>query len=886
MYNEDMNPVRGTFMRALAITLHMAVMLTLVVSSVPQNFIQPAPRAAATLSLVAPDACPAAGCAAGQRLSYRLDFELDQYTVDESATDPNIKICAYAPSGWTDPALTNLDITSQVTGQPYTPAVDCSQDTMPPAGYALIAANEADFNGYYFFESLGLSLRISSGATVSGNILLRVFERGASGWTRSQQVFTPLTSVAPVASPAYVAATAAACDSAMAKPCYLNSGGDLASGVGTALRDAIDAVAPNSVIRVLGSYPIKNNAVTLNKALTLEGQGAATLTAEGSLCANPLLEVTSGATIRNLTITDGACSSPNRTLLAVNNSSADLLIESNTLTGGADAIAVTSANSAVTARYNEIAANSGYALWWSGGSGALNLVANNISANRSGDPVECGVGEAAVVANRKIDHNYWGGAAVPGAATHCASKANKQLGAPIAKNTSGAGVQVAQVTATTTKTFYFDNQIAVQRSSEGSDFPLYIVNHGTLAPDGIPFTGTIAGSPNPCSNAFDVFLADGASAGGSLSLSFRYDRSSACVAAIDSSYYCEQTTNAARYPLWWYHPSGIITAGWDTSGQNPAGTGAGGVTGQETSCDMVANEIKVVIDNSGRPNLTDDLNYTPFMVGIGIPATFVVLASDKTVTVQWTTTSEADISGFYVERSLQSNTGFGPISDLIQRKGSALSGSSYSFTDGGRTNGVTNYYRLRIVRTDGGYFYSDTLSIVPNVATVTPTPTPSQTFTPRPPPTRTPTRTPTFRPQPSATRIPSSTPRVFTNLNTATPSRTAFVSPTSGTPGAFQPTGSGGYPEPGGENPTPSVEPSATKEEFTMLTVIPTNPVNFSTATPTRTVTPSPTPDPEKKMRDTSNWISLVMGMLLSGGLLGLFAWVFFRRRKPDETNE
>jgi len=898
MYNEDMIPARRPFLRVL----YLAVLLSLVVSAVPQSSIQPAPRAAATLTLVAPAACPAAGCAAGQRLSYRLDFELGLYTVDTSTTDPNLKICAYAPNGWTDPALTVMDTTGLVTAQTYTPAVDtdpdpaidtrCAQDTMPPAGYSLIAANEADFNGYYFFESLGLSLRISSAASASGNILLRVFERGASGWTRSQQVFTPLTAIAPAASPAYVAATAATCDAAAAKPCYLNSGGDLPSGIGTGLRDAVDAASPNAIIRLLGSYPVKGSAVTIHKPVTLEGQGAATLTTEGSQCANPLLDITNGAPIRNLTITDGTCASPNRSLLAINNSPAEVLIESNTLTGGADAVTVTNTNSAVTIRSNDIRANSGYALLWNGGSGALNLLANNIAGNRSGDPVECGLGETAVVANRKIDHNYWGGAAVPGAATHCASKANKQLGAPVAKNANGAGVQVARVTVTTNKTFYFDNQIAVQRSSDGSDYPLYIVNHGTPAPDGIPFTGWNAGSPNPCSNAFDVFLSDGAAVGSSLTLTLRYDRSSACVAAIDSSYYCEQNTNTARYPLWWYHPSGVITAGWDTTGQNPAGTSAGGVSGQETSCDMVANEIKVVLDNSGRPNLSDDLNYTPFMIGVGIPATFVVLASDKTVTVQWTTTSEADISGFYVERSLQSDTGFGPISDLIQRKGSALAGSSYTFTDGGRTNGITNYYRLRIVRSDGGYFYSDVLSIIPNVATITPTPTASATTTPRPSPSVTPTRTATFGFFPSATRLPTSTPRPSVILRTATPTRTFGAIP-SLTPGASQPGQPGGYPAPGedtpgpgGEELSPTVSPSATKEEFTMLTVIPTNPVNYSSPTPTRTTTPSPTPDPGQKMRETSNWVSLVMGLLLSSGLVGLFAWMFFRRRKPNDPEE
>jgi hypothetical protein len=840
-----------------------------------------------TITLVGPPACPPGGCAAGQRLSYQLDFVLGDY--DASLSGPNVKVCVYIPTSWYNSATVQLDTTGGVTGNTYN-STNCPEDLTPPTNYTLAAAGEAAFNGIFVFQdSLNFSFRIAAAATSPGSILARIYEQVSAGtWTRTSQVFTPQMTPIPTAGVVYVAGSPASCS---ANPCYLNSTGDGAGGIGTGLKDAVDAVAPGSRVIVLGSVALKGTAVIINRQVSLEGSGDATLTSSGGNCTHPLLEITTGGSLRGLTINDGGCTSTNRDLLVVDTPAA-YAIESNTLTGGKNAIYVKDNTGSLTVSFNQIQGNSGYALFWDAGAGAggLRLVANNIVQN--GNPVECSAGAANPVANRIADHNYWGGNSPDAAATHCTINAAKRLGAPIQANSGIPGVSAERVMVTTTKTYRFGNQIGLSHSAEGADFDLYIINHGPTSPDGVPFTNFTGGSLNPCSNYWDLFLAEGAVPGGSLDLFFKYNRSSACAAVIESSQFCELTTNTTKFPLWWYDPAGQVTAGWDTTGQNPAGSGAGGASGQATTCDMLNDEIRVTMDNTGRPSLANDLNFTPFMVGIPVPATFQTLASNNTVTVRWTTTSEVDLNGFYVLRSMAASGPFSPISDIIARKGSATAGSDYSFVDGGRTNGVTNYYRLQIERSDGTYFFSDILSIIPNVATITPTPTPSRTMT------LVPTRTATVRIS-TATRAPTVTRRVVT------PTRGVIFTPTlarSPTRTVVDPLANirtltalaeAGYPRP---EETVSADPDVTGYpdsegpgypgvDQTLISGTSITPAGTSsTQGATASVTRTPTPDGEtadgENPRSASDWISLVLGLLMSGGVVFGLTWFFFLRRK------
>ena len=44
-----------------------------------------------------------------------------------------------------------------------------------------------------------------------------------------------------------------------------------------------------------------------------------------------------------------------------------------------------------------------------------------------------------------------------------------------------------------------------------------------------------------------------------------------------------------------------------------------------------------MIDASGRPGMTTDLNFTPFMAAIPVLRSFVPLASNQLINVTWTT---------------------------------------------------------------------------------------------------------------------------------------------------------------------------------------------------------------------------------------------------------
>jgi hypothetical protein len=832
-----------------------------------------APREQSSLlQALAPAACPGVGCAAGQRLSYRLSFEIGAYRPDLS---PNVKVCVYTPSNWYDAPSIQMDPAGGITGQTYASSGNCAEDPAPPTGYTLAADGAAALSGYFFNDTLNFHFRISRLATLPGSILMRVFERtndAPSTWQRTSQSFTSQMQIVPRATTVYVAADAANCT---AQPCYLNSSGDQANGLGTGLRDAVEALdetQPDLRVVVLGTVALRGSPVLLDKPLALQGSGDAVITTEaGAACStsSPLLRFTSGGTLRSLTLNDGGCSGANDRPLVVIDSSSPVTIESNDLVSGQDAVRVTGSGAGnVYMRFNHIRGNSGYALWWDNTSAArLEMSANNLSGNRAGDPVECAQGASAAHPNRYVDHNFWGGGA-PGAGTHCTFSAGKHLGAPVSLLSGAPGLDARRVTVTASKVYYPGSQLAYARNG-GSDFELFIVNHGLNYPESQPFPG-LGTSPNPCSNAWDVFLLGGAP-DATLDLYFRYDRSTACIAAVESSSYCEQTANPQNYPLWWIDPNGSITAGWDTTGQRPAGSGAAGANGQTTSCDMGLHEIKVSIDSSGRPDLGNDLRFTPFLVGIPVPLTWQGFASDRTITLVWTTSGEPDVTGFTVLRSASQDGPFEPISDLIPRRGSATGGSQYSFADGGRTNGIASYYRLRTTRSDGGTLLSGVVAIVPNIATPTRTFTPFPTITPIP--TWTPYRLPTQDFQPQPTRALSPTPVLATSARSATPSVTLGE-------GTAAPT-EGGYPAPL-ESGTPGLGQNthvATTAAFTVSptpTPIPGEPT--LTATPSRTLAPTLTRS--EQIRGASRFISLILGLLVSTVVVGGLTWLMFRRRE------
>lgn len=558
---------------------------------------QARPQAAAAVVMLSPAACPASGCAAGQKLDFKVDFDLAAYAPTLS---PNVQVCVYTPIIWSA-NLFRVSPTGDLTGANYAPGFSYCTNDVTPEGYNLLGGATASLPANQFGDALVFSFRIGGGALNTGSVLVRVLEQApVSGWSRTSQAFSSVR-VVPTDANVFVANDAAACSTN--SPCYINSLEDLVNGVGTGLKDAVDARLTPTTITILGNYNIKDQTVTIQHPHVLQGGYGASLSYNGTLCTQPMLKITGGASLKNLAIRDGNCTTTSRDLVVVEGST-PVLIEYSTLTGGKDAIQASGLNSGnLQVRFNQITANSGYAIWLaSANTGTLEAVGNNLYTNRVGAQVECNL-------HGRVEHNFWGaGVAATTASSNCTVTETKRLGAPVLLNPNGAGVVGTRVTVSETKSYYAD-AVGYQRAG-GTNFDLYLINHGAGSNVNIPFTSTSPANINPCSSYWDFFLAENVTLDPAvvLSLFLKYDRTSGCVATISSTRYCAQPDPAdmTLYPLYWYDPANYPTLmEWKTTG----------TTGQATTCLVADDEIRVDIDNSGRPNLAD-MQFLPFVIGL------------------------------------------------------------------------------------------------------------------------------------------------------------------------------------------------------------------------------------------------------------------------------
>ncbi len=725
---------------------------------------------ATQLTLVNPSACPPAGCAAGQTVDLRASFDLTGF---DPTLAPNVQVCLYTSVNWAAESF-RIDTTGAATGATYQP--DITHCTPAPDGYSMLGGVSTQISTSAFGDLLNLGFRISRTASTSGSALIRIYQQGTSGWSVPDQSFAAI-GVTPTAAGVYAANDAATCGSYT--PCYLNSGTDLPGGFGTALKDAVDA-RPTSVT-VLGNYPVKSKTVLVDQALTLQGLDDSRITFQGTSCLEPILRLTAGVTLRSLTVTDGACSDPNRDLVGVD-SPQDVTIEYVDLTAGKNALTVSGNTGNVTLRFSQIMDNSEFAVLRSlpTSGGMVQAFGNNLYNNRPGIQMDCGNAGSA-------DHNFWGfGVAASSATNQCTINEDKRLGAPALPRSAEAGVLGERVSVTTVKQTSFNGLVGYQRSADGSDYTLNLINHGAGSPENVPFTGGAPGSLIACSNYYDIFLEKDAIPSAQLNLSLRYDRTSGCTTTVETSAYCA-STDPANFPLWWYSPPG----GWNTTG----------ASGQGTTCNTTTKEITVAIDTSGRPDFSTDLNFTPFVVGLPpqsssvVITRFVAIPGNAQATIQWTTASEVNTSGFYVLRSLAAAGPFERVSSFIVHTGTSASGANYEYIDPGLTNNTTYYYRLEIVSSSLGSSFSNVISTTigqptptsTQTLTSTVTSTLTQTVTPTGPTqtptgslTRTPTRTVTLTRFPTRTRTPIryATYYVFRSPTPA-PSRTPFPTRTT-----------------------------------------------------------------------------------------------------------
>ncbi|HPH95448.1 MAG TPA: hypothetical protein PKW33_05865 [Anaerolineaceae bacterium] len=790
------------------------------------------------LSLVAPAACPSGGCAAGQRLNFRAD-----YAVNPVFSGVNTQVCIYtlldgdsgaATAPWADHDPLNLQIgaTGGLSGAAYTAGETSSlcSGHLPDSSYEFLSGAYAQVNSGAA-DRLDFAFRIHRQANLNGRVVAQVFQTDASGtWIIPGQSFFLDLNVAAASGTAYTANAPAVCGSN--SPCYVSSLDDLAQGYGTGLKDAVDASPGNATILLLGQVMVKGQTVVLQKPQTLLGVSDAILTYLGSTCTNPMLSIQAGVTLRDLNISDGACTVLSRDLLEINSSNT-VTLQSLDLISGKNAVHVLDNNGDVWLQFSRVHGNSGYALRRDasmGGSGRLHLDANNLFSNQSGVQVDCAsLGSA--------DHNFWGGALASAASTGCSVQDGRRLGAAILPRSGAPGVEAQLINITQTKQSFFSNMIAFQRpAAQPVDFPLFVVNHGSGSTDNIPFYASGAGDITPCGSFWDIFLPENSAVPAGVDVYIKYNHNSGCAEAVETaSFWCDSGI-ASRYPLWWFDPLDRVTAGWDRTGQNPDGLGAGGATGQTTLCLMDSDEIMVSIDTTGRPGVVPDLQHLPLVVGL--PGyieldSFTAYPAGSEVRLQWMTSSEHKVRGFYLLRSTNPTGAFSRASGLIEARGNETIGGIYTYTDTNLPMGTHYYYRIEVISSDYqtcGYYGA----VDAEIFTATPTPTrtatnplPMHTVTPSLTLTQTQTLTLTMTPTMTVTQslTPTISPTVTLThtrtltgavTRTATRTRTRTAAP----PLAATPTRT--------RTPTQSLTPTRTP---------PPTRTNF----PTRTFTAGPT---------------------------------------------
>jgi hypothetical protein len=800
-----------------------------------------APQSTITIDMVSPTDCPSSGCAPGQRLNVTLDFDILEADPGRS---PNLQVCIYQPASWPTGGTIEFAEKGTETNQPYSPNVThCNQ---PPANYTVVGGAVATMPITASYDVLPIAFRLGT-PTSNSPYEVEIYELDVNNnWVLTSDGSQSIP-VASSATTVYVADNAITCGTYT--PCYLNTKDDLANGIGTGLKDAIDFSSSATTIHILGNYPIKQNTVLVDRPHTLKSIASGRIITGSSACTQPMLTLTNGVSLNGLAIDGSACTSPRRDLVQINSPN-PVRIENSDLVGGKDAIKVIATNTGkLTVENNQIANNSGYAIFLdSANTGVLDALANNLVDNQAGVQVECGS-----AARGTVDHNFWGvGLSVAQSSAHCTSSETKRLGALILHNSEGPGVQAQQVTVGTTAHYQFNNAIGYQRTGTGDDFGMVIVNHGVDSVNSIPFTIGQAGNQQPCSNYWDIFLSNSPAPASpaTLELFFKYNLNSDCVAAVEAAQYCGQTNNPANYPLWWYDLSGGT---WKT-------TAAAG--GQTTTCRTDTDEIQVSISGTTNRPSFDDLGHEPFVVGIpGTPPSVILTnfraqPGNAQANILWGTLSEVNLAGFFVQRSTQATSGFADISAQLPRQGTGTGGSSYQYTDTNLTNSTPYYYRLRVLGTNGSSIYSGVVVAIPIPQTPTPTLTVAPTLTPThqiytstitrfPTSTviyRTPTRTSTV------TATPTSPFKTITNTHTASPtSLTRTVTYT-----------------PPGLTPTPAEDPATalaqTRSARTQIAQL--------SATATASITPTAPPHNDLEVTPPTIAMSLLaLATLAAGGL-------------------
>ena len=505
--------------------------------------------------------------------------------------------------------------------------------------------------------------------------------------------------------------------------CFFNDSPDLpeSNALMKAIKYARDNNLTDTFINVLSPYEINSQTIMVDYPITMIGKNGGWISTSNKVCDRPMFAITAQASIRDIYLNDGACNSPSRDLLVINSTS-PVLIDHSTFENGQTAISYHGSSGQLTLQFNHIN-NNQFAINSTNTdpNGKLLVVANNITSNGSPTQAACAV-------NSFVDHNFWGAGVLPSeAAEGCGADDAKRLDAPIMKESTGVSARLMTLSSSLPSPDFYGF-----KASSPNPVDLYVVNHG----DSAPFTGS-AGNAYHCSNYFDLFLPPSA-APSSITLSFAYRDTNDCAPIIQSAAFCGSGVQT-KFPLLWYDPKTRVTDKWDKTGDKPQSPVGSIYAGQETACRTSSKTIEVIVDNNGRPDLLNDMFFTPFVIGYeqaGI-LTFTATPSSSAINLNWTSVTEVNTLNFYIARSTTTDGTYDKLSGDIAATGSPSSGGSYSFADSTAVTGQTYYYKLVVINSDG----TVQQAVGPISAMIAPLYTLTHTATFTRTPTRTPTRT-------------------------------------------------------------------------------------------------------------------------------------------------
>jgi hypothetical protein len=242
---------------------------------------------------------------------------------------------------------------------------------------------------------------------------------------------------------------------------------------------------------------------------------------------------------------------------------------------------------------------------------------------------------------------------------------------------------------------------------------------------------------------------------------------------------------------------------------------------------------------------------------------------NQEITLFWETGTELDFAGFYIQRSLQQDSGFVRIMDqngevvFYPAKGEGGSGAQYFHVDTHLDINVLYYYRLEMIELSGNTSFSDVVSIF-----LGNTPTPTLTVTS----TATPTAT-SFTRTPTGTRTPLTPTSTRTKTRHPTITLTRTPTPFHAVTFTSKPRSTSTLTETTTETPTPTISPTETTTLIPLPSLTLLFPVHThtSTFTPSFTATSSPLPPTPTITPKPSTQISLNDGFL--GGII-ILLWI------------